>query len=122
MLSLESKANDTKVKLDKVKNPACNKCQSRESKIVELKQVIEKYEKGQLGLKNVLSRQRYSNDKYGLGICKLINQVHAKLYVLKLAINSTMWNQRKCTLQFKLRRLMLEIINTSIKIIVSSNL
>lgn len=33
--SLERK-NDTKVGSDKVKNSACNKCQSHESKIVEL--------------------------------------------------------------------------------------
>lgn len=42
ILSLERKANDTNVELDKVKNVACNKCQEHESKIVELNQIIEK--------------------------------------------------------------------------------
>lgn len=58
-LSLESKANDMIVELDQVKNSVCNKCQPHESKIVELNQIIKKYEKGQIGLKNVLSIQRY---------------------------------------------------------------
>lgn len=53
-----------KVKLDKIKNSACNKCETHETKIVELNKVIKKYEKWQFGLKNVLSRQIYSNDKW----------------------------------------------------------
>jgi len=39
-LSLERKANDKNVELEKVKNSTCNKCQEHESKIVELNQVI----------------------------------------------------------------------------------
>ncbi|XP_045798087.1 uncharacterized protein LOC123892341 [Trifolium pratense] len=67
ILKLESMANDTKVELEEVKNSTCNKCHDHESKIVELNQVIKKYEKGQIGLENVLSSQRFSNDKCGLG-------------------------------------------------------
>lgn len=66
-LSLESKVNDANVELEKVKKIACKQCQEHESKIVELNQVIKKYEKGQIGLKNVLSRQRYSNKKNEFG-------------------------------------------------------
>jgi hypothetical protein len=67
ILSLESEANNMKIELDQVKNSACNKCQSLECNIIELNQVIKKYEKGQIGLENVLSNQRFSNDKCGLG-------------------------------------------------------
>jgi hypothetical protein len=67
ILSLESEANNMKMELDQVKNSACTKCQSLESNIVELNQVITKYEKGHFGLEDVLSRQRYSNNKNGLG-------------------------------------------------------
>ena len=35
-----------------------------------MKRVIERYEKGQIGLEGVLSQQRYSNDKSGLGYSK----------------------------------------------------
>lgn len=34
-----------KVELDQVKNSACNKCETLESKVVELNQVLKKYEK-----------------------------------------------------------------------------
>jgi phage gpG-like protein len=67
ILSLESEANNMKIELDQVKNSTCNKCQDHESKIVELNQVIAKYEKGQIGLDNVLSSQRFSNNKCRLG-------------------------------------------------------
>lgn len=70
ILSLESKANDIKMKLDQVNNSTCNTCQSLESKIDELNQVIRKYEKGQIGLEDVLSRQTYSNYKLGLDFSK----------------------------------------------------
>lgn len=55
------------MELDLIKNLACNNCSSLESKIVELNQVITKYEKCQIGLEDVKSRQRYSNNKCGLG-------------------------------------------------------
>lgn len=66
IVSLESKANDTNVELENIKNSACNKCKGQESKIVELNQVIKKYRKCQIGLEDVLSRQRYSNSKIWL--------------------------------------------------------
>lgn len=59
-----------KMELDQVKNSACTKFQSHESNIVELNQVIKKYEEGPIGLKNMLSKKRYCNDKYGLGYSK----------------------------------------------------
>lgn len=65
ILPLESKDNYMKMELDQVKISGCNKCQSLESKIVEINQLIKKYEKCQFGLENGLSRQNYSNDKYG---------------------------------------------------------
>lgn len=64
ILNLESEANITKVELDLIKNSVCNNCSFFESKIVELNQVIAKYEKG---LDNMLSSQIFSNNKYGLG-------------------------------------------------------
>lgn len=52
------------------------------SKIVELNQVIKKYEKCQISLGDVLSRQRYSNDKCGLDFSNfLINQTQVKPYL-----------------------------------------
>lgn len=44
ILNLESKANNTQVELDLIKNSACNNCSYLEFKIVELNQVIMKYE------------------------------------------------------------------------------
>jgi hypothetical protein len=52
------------VRLITFKKFPCNKCQDQESKIVELNQVIKKYD---IGLDNVLSSQRFSNNKCGLG-------------------------------------------------------
>ena len=48
-------------------NFACSKCESNVFQIVQLKRVIERYEKGQIGLEGLLSQQRYPNDKRGLG-------------------------------------------------------
>lgn len=64
-----------KIKLDQVKNSICIKCQSLKSNIVELNQVIKKYENDQISLKNMLSKQIYSNDKCGLGYTKFDTRV-----------------------------------------------
>lgn len=66
ILNLEINTNNTQVELDLIKNLACNIFSSLESKIIELNQVIMKFEKGQIDLENVLSSQKNSNDKYGL--------------------------------------------------------
>lgn len=55
ILTLESKSSDMKVELDKVNFSVRSKCQEYESKIIELNQIIKKYEKGQIGLEDVLS-------------------------------------------------------------------
>ena len=51
-------------------NLTCKECESLSFQIVQLKRVLERYEKGQIGLEGVLSQQRYSNDKSGLGYSK----------------------------------------------------
>lgn len=84
ILPIESKANDMKVELDKIKNLACNKCQSHEFKIVKVNQVLKKYQKGQIGLENVLSRQRYSNAKYGFGWSKFDKPSMSKTIFVKV--------------------------------------
>ncbi|CAJ2638078.1 unnamed protein product [Trifolium pratense] len=48
----------------------CKECDSLSFQIVQLKRVLERYEKGQVGLDNILSQQRHSNDKSGLGYSK----------------------------------------------------
>ena len=65
---MENNFKDEKEEL--IKNFACTKCESLAFQIVQLKRVLERYEKGQVGLENVLSQQRYSNDKSGLGYSK----------------------------------------------------
>ncbi|XP_050882935.1 uncharacterized protein LOC127086256 [Lathyrus oleraceus] len=55
---------------DQKQNFVCNKCESLSFQIVQLKRVLERYEKGQIGLEGILSQQRYSNDKSGLGYSK----------------------------------------------------
>lgn len=67
IVSLERKAFDAQVELEKVKSSSCNKCKENETKIVELNQVIKNFEKGHNSLEEVLSKQRYSNNKTGLG-------------------------------------------------------
>lgn len=83
VLSLESKVNDMKMKLYQVKNPICNTYQSLESKIIELNQVIKKYEKSQIGLDNMLRRQIYLNDKCGLGFSKFYKPITSKIIFVK---------------------------------------
>ncbi|KAK2353731.1 gag-protease polyprotein [Trifolium repens] len=51
-------------------NFTCKKCDSLSFQIVQLKRVLERYEKGQVGLDNILRQQRRSNDKSGLGYSK----------------------------------------------------
>lgn len=111
-----------KVELDQVKNSACNKCETLESKVVELNQVLKKYEKWQLDLKNVINKQRYSNDKCEIGYSKFDKPIRTKLYFLRLTINSTMRNQRNSKLQFILRRPMLKIMIMFLKIRISLSL
>jgi len=67
IVSLERKAFDAQVELEKVKSSSCNKCKENETKIVELNQVIKNFEKGRNGLEEVLGKQRYSKNKTGLG-------------------------------------------------------
>src|ERR1051325_10654524 len=55
---------------DQKQNFVCNNCESLSFQIVQLKIVLERYEKGQVGLENVLSTQRYPKDKSGLGFSK----------------------------------------------------
>lgn len=66
-VSLERKVFDAQEELEKIKSSSCNKCKENETKIVELNKVIENFEKGHNGLEEVLSKQRYSNNKTGLG-------------------------------------------------------
>ena len=69
IVSLERKAFDAQVELEKVKDSLlCNKCKEHETKIIELNQVIKKIEKCHNGLEEVLSKERYSNNKIGSGV------------------------------------------------------
>lgn len=59
------------MELGKVKiSSTCNKCNSLKLKIVKLNQVTFKYEKDQLDLDSVLSKQIYTNDTSELGYSK----------------------------------------------------
>lgn len=51
--------------------------------------MIKKYEKGQIGLENVLSRQRYSNDKCGFEFSKFDKPSTSKTIFVK---DSTQFN------------------------------
>ena len=62
--------NEKQKMISEKKNFVCLKCESLSFQIVQLKRVLERYEKGQIGLEGVLSQQRYSNDKSGLGYSK----------------------------------------------------
>lgn len=75
------------MELDQVKNSACNKFQSLESKIIELNQVINKYEKYQICLENMLSKQRYLNDKCGLDFFKFDKPSTSKTISIKATRN-----------------------------------
>ena len=57
--------------IDELKqNFVCNNYESISFQIVQLKRVLERYEKGQISLGGVLSQQRYFNGKSGLGYSK----------------------------------------------------
>ncbi|KAK2450001.1 hypothetical protein QL285_009142 [Trifolium repens] len=58
-------------------------CDSLSFQIVQLKRVLERYEKGQVGLDNILSQQRYSNDKSGLGYSKFDKPSTSKTIFVK---------------------------------------
>lgn len=79
ILNIEREANITKLELDLIKNSACNKSSSFESKIMELNQVLAKHEKGEIDLDNVLSSQRFLNNKCGLGFSNLDKPIKVKL-------------------------------------------
>ena len=64
-------------------NFTCKECDSLSFQIVQLKRVIERYEKGQVGLDNILSQQRYSNDKSGLGYSKFDKSSTSKTIFVK---------------------------------------
>lgn len=61
----------------------CKECESLSFQIVQLKKVLERYEKGQLGLDDVLSHQRYSNDKSGLDYSKFHKSSSSKTIFVK---------------------------------------
>jgi hypothetical protein len=68
---------------DQKQNFVCNKCESLSFQIIQLKRVLERYEKGQIGLEGVLSQQRYSNDKSGLGYSKFSKPSSNKTIIVK---------------------------------------
>lgn len=70
ILSLEEKIDTIQKDFDKEKknyfdkekhNFICNECDSLSFPIFQLKRVIERYKIRQIGLEDILSRQRYSN-------------------------------------------------------------
>ncbi|XP_050914601.1 uncharacterized protein LOC127129463 [Lathyrus oleraceus] len=74
---------------DQKQNFVCNKCESLSFQIVQLKRVLERYEKGKIGLEGVLSQQRYSNDKSGLGYSKFSKPSSNKTIFVKACLEST---------------------------------
>ncbi|XP_050890112.1 uncharacterized protein LOC127095473 [Lathyrus oleraceus] len=82
--NIEKMKNNLKdEKEELIKNFACTKCESLAFQIVQLKRVIERYEKGQIRLEHVLSSQRYSNDKSGLGYSNFAKQTSNKTIFVK---------------------------------------
>ena len=70
-IALEKYIESGKQKLmDEKQSLVCKNCESLSFQIVQLKRVLERYEKGQIGLEEILKHQRYSNDKSGLGYSK----------------------------------------------------
>src|SRR3954468_7738423 len=69
---IEEEQKDDKEKIISVQenSVACKNCESLSFQIVQLKRVLERYEKGQIGLEGVLRQQRFPNDKSGLGYAK----------------------------------------------------
>lgn len=62
--------NEKQKLMDEKQSLVCKNCESLSFQIVQLKRVLERYEKGQIGLEEILKHQRYSNDKSGLGYSK----------------------------------------------------
>ena len=56
-------------------------CESYTFQIVQLKRVIERYEKGKIGLDGLLSQQRYSNYKSRVGYSRSNKSSVNKLYL-----------------------------------------
>ncbi|XP_050908720.1 uncharacterized protein LOC127122424 [Lathyrus oleraceus] len=82
--NIEKMKNNLKdEKEELIKNFTCTKCESLAFQIVQLKRVIERYEKDQIGLEHVLSSQRYSNDKSGLGYSNFAKQTSNKTIFVK---------------------------------------
>ena len=83
-MTIEKDVNDEKQKMISEKqNFVCKNCESLSFRIVQLKRVLERYEKGQIGLEGVLSQQRYSNDKSGLGYSKFSKPSTSKTIFVK---------------------------------------
>ncbi|CAJ2660665.1 unnamed protein product [Trifolium pratense] len=70
-------------------NFTCKECDSLSFQIVQLKRVLERYEKGQVGLDNILSQQRFSNDKSGLGYSNFDKPSTSKTIFVKAIDQST---------------------------------
>lgn len=83
--TMEKDFRDEKQKLisEQKQNFVCNNCESLSFQIVQLKRVLERYEKGQIGLESILSQQRYSNDKSGLGYSKFSKSSSNKTIFVK---------------------------------------
>ena len=83
-MTIEKDVNDEKQKMISEKqNFVCKNCEPLSLQIVQLKRVLERYEKGQIGLEGVLSQQRYSNDKSGLGYSKFSKPSTSKVVFVK---------------------------------------
>ncbi|KAI5417674.1 hypothetical protein KIW84_042330 [Lathyrus oleraceus] len=108
--------------IDKVKervdihasSSTCNKCRSLETKIVDLNQIIYKYEKGKNVLDNILSNQRYVNDKSSLGFSKIKNSSQIEKIMSNITILVTMFNLKKyviiCNIERHIKRITYLII------------
>lgn len=64
-------------------NFVCKNCESLSFQIVQLKRVLEIYEKGQVRLEDVLSLQKVSNNKEGLGYPKFDKPSSSKTIFVK---------------------------------------
>lgn len=69
---IEKDFEDEKQKMisDQEQNFVCKTCDSLKGQMVQLKRVIKRYEKGEIGLKEIFRRRNFSNDKNGLGYSK----------------------------------------------------
>src|ERR1044072_5748785 len=83
--TMEKDFKDEKQKIisEQKQNFVYNNCESLSFQIVQLKRVLERYEKGQIGLESILSQQRYSNDKSGLDYSKFSKSSSNKTIFVK---------------------------------------